>query len=378
MPKIKVLYIAIDSYMGGSTASLLNLIDSVKDEVYPIVLFPEEGIGQACFMERGIECYVYPFIKLCSFQKNRLIDVWNHPWRWHYIKKWRYDRGCVRFVKKVLNGRKVDVVHSNTSPNDIGVLLARNLQAKHVWHVREFCDLDFNFDIYRGLSHLRNLINSAGGRIAISSAIKTHWQMPDKNSWVINDAIRSKNEACCDQTKEKYLLFSAYFMTEPKGTRMAITAFAKSGMAKEGFRLKLMGNCEEGYKKSLLETIRGYGIVDAIDFVPCQTDVKPWFSKATAYIMASECEGLGRVTAEAMFYGCPVVAHATGGTLDLVKDGVTGYLYNTVEKCSQLIQKVCVEDQTEIVLRAQKFAVENLSEEVYGPKIMEVYNSVMK
>ena len=75
MSKIKVLYIAIDSYMGGSTASLLNLIDSVKDEVYPIVLFPEEGIGQACFMERGIECYVYPFIKLNSFQKNRLIDV---------------------------------------------------------------------------------------------------------------------------------------------------------------------------------------------------------------------------------------------------------------------------------------------------------------
>ena len=54
MPKIKVLYIAIDSSMGGSTASLLNLIESVRDEVYPIVLFPEEGVGQSCFMERVI------------------------------------------------------------------------------------------------------------------------------------------------------------------------------------------------------------------------------------------------------------------------------------------------------------------------------------
>ncbi len=377
MEKTLVLYISIDSSLGGSTASLLNLIDSVKDEVYPVVLFPEEGVGQSCFMERGVECYVYPFIKLYRFQKNRLIDVWNHPWRWHYIKKWRYDRGCVRFVKKVLNGRKVDVVHSNTSPNDIGVLLARDLQAKHVWHVREFCDLHFNFDIYKGLPHLRNLINNADARIAISSAIKTHWQMPDKNTWVINDAIRSKNEACYDQTKEKYLLFSAYNMTEAKGTRLAITAFAISGMAKEGFRLKLMGNCEEGYKKSLLETIKGYGIVDAIDFVPCQTDVKPWFSKATAYIMASECEGLGRVTAEAMFYGCPVVAHATGGTLDLVKDGETGFLFNTVEECASLLRIVCTNDNELMILRAQKFAKDNLSQEVYGPRIMDVYKKVL-
>ena len=37
MNKINVLYIAVDSSMGGSTASLYNLIDAVKNEVNPIV-----------------------------------------------------------------------------------------------------------------------------------------------------------------------------------------------------------------------------------------------------------------------------------------------------------------------------------------------------
>ena len=93
--------------------------------------------------------------------------------------------------------------------------------------------------------------------------------------------------------------------------------------------------------------------------------------------MASECEGLGRVTAEAMFYGCPVVAHASGGTLDLVKDGITGYLFHTVDECAKLIRKVCTTDQEQVIMQAQRFAVNNLSQEIYGPKIMEVYESVL-
>ena len=374
---ITVLYVCIDSTLGGSTASLLNLIDTVQDEVYPIVLFPEKGVGQACFVENNIECYVYPFIKLYKFKKNRLIDVWRHPWRWHSIKKWRNEKGCIRFVKDVLKGRQVDIVHSNTSPNDIGVSLAKALRAKHVWHVREFVDTHFHFEIYRGIPHLRDLINHADARIAISSAIKKHWEMPEENTWVINDAVRKMAEACYNPCKDPYVLFSSYNLTEEKGTRMAIEAFAKSGVAEKGFRLVLMGNCKDEYKASLRSTMCEFGVESDIEFVPCQTDVKPWFAHATAYLMASECEGLGRVTAEAMFYGCPVVARATGGTLDLVKNGETGFLFNIVEECAELLREVCARDNESMILRAQEFAKNNLSLEVYGPRIMEVYKSVI-
>ena len=378
MGKITVLYIAIDSSRGGSTASLLNLIDSVKDGVYPIVLFPGEGVGQAYCVENGIESYVYPFVKLYNFKKNRLIDVWKHPWRWHYIKKWRNEKGCVHFVMDVLKGRQVDVVHTNTSPNDIGVRLAKAFGAKHVWHVREFVDLHFHFDIYGGIPRLRKLVNQADARIAISSAIKKHWEMPEKNTWVINNAVRKQADACYCSCKDPCVLFSSYNLTEEKGTRIAIEAFAKSGVAEKGFRLVLMGNCKEEFKTSLQGTACAFGIEDDVEFVPCQKDVKPWFSHATAFLMASECEGLGRVTAEAMFYGCPVIARATGGTLDLVKDGVTGYLFDTIEECARLIQTVCTENQEKIILQAQEFAVNHLSQEVYGPKIMEVYRSVLR
>lgn len=370
-----ILYICPDESLGGSTRSLLNLILSIKDKIQPIVLLPSPNVAYDEFRRNDIETIVHPFIKL--YQRYSWKNVLLHPWRVFLIRFLRQDIACARYVKKYLDGRKIDIVHSNYSPIYTGYVLAKILKAKHICHVREFIDLDFNYNIYGGIPLLRWFVNNADARVAITTAIKKHWQMPIQNTWVINNAILRKEEACYIPEKEKYILYSAYNMTERKGARTAIVAFAKSGMSKNGYILKLVGNCHEDYKSSLLQTLREYGMVNSVEFVPCQKDVKPFFSHATAYLMTSEFEALGRVTAEAMFYGCPVIAHATGGTLDLVKDGETGYLYDTIDDCANLIQKVCAESQERLILQAQDFAINNLSQEIYGPKIMNVYNKVL-
>lgn len=370
-----ILYICPDESLGGSTRSLLNLILSIKDKIQPIVLLPSPNVAYDEFRRNDIETIVHPFIKL--YQRYSWKNVLLHPWRVFLIRFLRQDIACARYVKKYLDGRKIDIVHSNYSPIYTGYVLAKILKAKHICHVREFIDLDFNYNIYGGIPLLRWFVNNADARVAITTAIKKHWQMPIQNTWVINNAILRKEEACYIPEKEKYILYSAYNMTERKGARTAIVAFAQSGMSKKGYILKLVGNCHEEYKSSLLQTLREYGMVNSVEFVPCQKDVKPFFSHATAYLMTSEFEALGRVTAEAMFYGCPVIAHATGGTLDLVKDGETGYLYDTIDDCANLIQKVCAESQERLILQAQDFAINNLSQEIYGPKIMNVYNKVL-
>lgn len=378
MNKITVLYICIDSTMGGSTASLYNLIDSVKKEIYPIVLFPEEGVGYDFFVRHGIECHVYPFVKLHVYRANRLRNIWKRPWRWHYINKMLLDYGCYKFVKRFLSGRRLDIIHSNTSPNDIGAYLSKRLHVKHVWHVREFCDLHFNFNIYRGIPRLKKLICHADARIAISSAIKEHWNLPNKNTWVINDAVRKESDVCFIPNKQRYLLFCSYFITEAKGARIAINAFGESGICTEGYRLKLVGNCDDEFRKSLLDSAQKLGCEEYVDFIPCQSEMKALYSEAGAFIMASKHEGLGRITAEAMFYGCPVIAHASGGTLELIKHGETGWLFNSEKECAMLIRKVCHESQEQIIMKAQQFVLNNLTQEKYGPKIIEVYNHVLK
>ncbi len=52
------------------------------------------------------------------------------------------------------------------------------------------------------------------------------------------------------------------------------------------------------------------------------------FASADVFFLPSRTETLGLVLLEAMASGCPVVAAAAGGILDIVKNGVTGHLYD--------------------------------------------------
>ena len=375
--KLSVLYICTDVMLEGSSASLLNLITATRGKVNPIVLIPDKGSVMDELEKMGVKTIVHPFYCFGGKRK-KLITAIHHPTRtqlYHYLLD---NRRCAEYVKDELIGTHIDLVHSNTTLTTVGINLAKELKVKHVWHVREFLDVDFHITVYRGIPHLRRLINKADARIAISSAIKEHWLMSDNNTWIINDAVRSKNDTVFIPVKDKYLLFCSYHLTEEKGTRVAIIAFAKSGVWKNGFRLKLVGSCDINYRQSLYEMSIKYHVDNYVDFVPNQIDVKPWFSKATAFLMCSDFEGLGRVTAEAMFYGCPVIAHATGGTVDLVKNGETGWLYNSIEECALLITEVCKGKQEDIIHKAQDFVVNNLSEEGYSPKILNVYKTILK
>ena len=100
-------------------------------------------------------------------------------------------------------------------------------------------------------------------------------------------------------------------------------------------------------------------------------------SGATAFLMCSENEGLGRVTVEAMFYGCPVIARNTGGTLDFIEDKVTGLLFSDLGSCVEAMKIVAGGDTTDMVGRAQRFAVGHFSEENYGSALMDVYKRVL-
>ena len=98
--------------------------------------------------------------------------------------------------------------------------------------------------------------------------------------------------------------------------------------------------------------------------------------KATAFLMTSVNEGLGRVTIEAMFYGCLVVARHTGGTLEFLKNGYNGLYFDNDEQLSKILIKVSNKTPIEIINNALKFAIENFSEERYGVRIKRLYSSL--
>lgn len=377
MGKIRILYIS-GSAFGGADKSLLDLIHSVRDNIEPIVLFARDDKAYKVFVQEGIESIVHPFMTVyLPYDYYKMILF--HPQRIRIVKHFLYDIPCRKYVKDVLGGRHVDLVHSNYTLTAFGVQMAKTLKVPHVWHIREYLDKPhFDAKIYLGRERLKKRINSADARVVVSNSCREYWQLKKEDTYTIWDAVCGVNDCCYEKEKQPYILFCSSLLSEVKGVFDAISAYGMSGLKTQGIRLKLVGKSSESVTKQIINTAAEYGCVNSVDIIPIQDDVKPLFAHAMAFVNPSVNEGMGRTTAEAMFYGCPVIAHASGGTLDLIKDNETGYLFKTVDELAVLLKKICMTNQEEVILKAQEFAKNNLSVENYGEKIMEVYEKVLK
>lgn len=371
---INVLYICTDWYsIGGSTGSLVNLISATRNTVSPIVLIHQHGEVEDYIQKLGIETIVSPFFFLWEKPK-RLFTALHHPLRTAFYRRLTMNKKCCEDVVRQLNGRTIGIVHSNTSVSDIGVSLAKQLDAKHVWHVRESLSM---LDIYPygGEKRLHNLINKADARIIISNALADRWRLIDENTYIVHDAVFKKMPALCDTPRKRMVLFCAAQINDFKGAPMAVEAFCQAGL--EGYRLVFAGNCDNGYQKRLMDIAHKYGKEEAIEFVGYKSDLEPLFRLASAFLMCSRFEGLGRVTVEAMAYGCPVVARAEGGTTDFIKHGETGYLFNDMAECVEAL-KLAVLHDSEIVRAAYNLVSVEFTEIIYGTCITDIYKRCLQ
>lgn len=229
-----------------------------------------------------------------------------------------------------------------------------------------------------GWADMRKKLHDSDAVIGITQAVLYHYvDSNEKNAVAIFDAIRCKNEAIVVE-KQKYFLFCSVFLTQGKGYDFAIEAFAASKLYLQGYRLKMIGRAVGIEQQKCVDLVNRLNLSDYIDFIESTDDVRSYMLHATAFLMCSKNEGLGRVTVESMYYGCPVIGRNSGGTVELIKDGITGYLFEDVEDCACKMQYVVTHDNSKLIHDAQQFAVENFAIENYGNKIVDVYNSILK
>lgn len=383
--RMKVLYIksGVDTkdYFGGSSQSLLNLFEALKHsspEVEPIVLFASKGKVYDRFVESGIQCYVHRFESI-TINRLSLKHLLLHPWRAHFARWLRYDLPCILYARKIIRENNIEIIHTNDYNSSLGRSLQRVLKVKHVWHIRSFAGIGrINIEFAGGRKRHKRRIDAADARIVISSKCKEAWGFKNENTYVLLNAVRSVDDCCHIKEKQPYILFCAYDITLEKGALAAVCAYGLSKLAGSGIRLRFVGNVTDPIRQDILSKAREYDCAGEIDFLPVQDDIKPQYAHATAYLNPSVNEGMGRTTAEAMFFGCPVVAHASGGALDLIRHGQTGYLFHNVEECASLLREVCTNGQDKIIEAAQDFARQNLSIENYGDKILAVYGKLLR
>lgn len=381
MRKLNVLYIIQDVTMGGTSNSMLNLIHSVKDTVNPIVLLREYGPVYEKYKDEGIETIIIPFPLNLDFLKK------NGNFFLYQITEARQMRGYLKFehesVRKalgLLRERKIDIVHSASSAVTLGFGLSRKLEAKHVWHIREFIDFDFGTRPVLGFNLTKAMIHRADYAIAITKPVYKHWGLEKMNhrSSVLWNAVRSQREISFCENKENYFLFCSAQLTKEKGVFSAIRAFIASGINTKGYKLKIIGDAPDPtIRNELSKILDSLDCRNSIDFLGFQDDVKPFMCKAKGLLMTSFNEAMGRTTVEAMFYGCPVIGRNSGGTAEIVDNNVNGFLFNTEQECANLIRNLSERTPINIINNAFAHVKDNFTEETYGVKIKDIYKKVL-
>ena len=132
--------------------------------------------------------------------------------------------------------------------------------------------------------------------------------------------------------------------------------------------LTLLGDGED--REKIKNAIKANNADSYIFTLGLKKNVEDYLKKSDIYVSASKTEGLPLSILEAMACGLPVVATDAGGTRDIVKDGINGFLIevdNEVEMKAALqqlinnkqLRKACSAKSREI---AEQWSVEKCTQ----------------
>lgn len=110
-----------------------------------------------------------------------------------------------------------------------------------------------------------------------------------------------------------------------KRTDIAVAAFARSGLAEQGWCLRIVG--DGSLRSQLQQQAADLGIGSAAEFLGMRADVPELMARAALMLAPCPIEGLGLGVLEAMAAHLPVVASAAGGHLETLPQPAQQYSF---------------------------------------------------
>jgi L-malate glycosyltransferase len=379
MPQLKPIILFVtheQTKIGGSSLSLVNLIRGISDHYHSIVIAPKNGIVSNYFRNLGIETHVFRYE--LSFTDTKGLVRWA-SFLPRLIRDLFLNKMAIKAIRDKFRMMNVALVHSNSSAVDIGPELAKNLGCVHVWHLREFLNRDFGFNPKFGWVRFRKQIRKADQIICVSSAIASHFELQDsKNAHVIHNAVHEKMDRLISRSKEKYLLFAGG-TNKAKGIDDAIRGFRDISLLDDELILKVVGYIEDKKIDQIRLQVKSLGLQGKVEFLGFISNMSVFFEKAQCLLMCSPSEGMGRVTVEAMFFGCPVIGFANAGTLELIKHQETGMLYKNASEIVECYKWLAGDDvrRNTVIRDAFEYAQMNFTEDEYAKKIKKLYQECL-
>jgi glycosyltransferase involved in cell wall biosynthesis len=237
--------------------------------------------------------------------------------------------------------------------------------------------MDYNLNILFGKNYLKNLFKKSDISICVSESIKQYFEL--KKSYVIYNGVLPMTDCEILFDKDDYFLFAGSLFPE-KGIYQLLKAYVEFSKINLTTSLNICGTGNDENINRIKRIINQAGLKDRIKLLGYRNDVTKLLKKAKACIVASHYEAFGRITAEAMLLGCPVIGKASEGTLEIIKDERFGLLFNTEEELKNAMIYITEPANREKISMMINFSKERadllFTQEELCKNILELYGNL--
>lgn len=378
---MKVLYVTHKPNLTGANRSLLDILDGLdRTVVEPVVLVNRKGPLLSELKVRGVP-YHYAFLPPALNSDNPVLNA---------IKKLLnskpFNRLAVLSVKAQMKNISPDLVHNNSLLVSAGMEGARELKIPYLCHFRDFLWEDHH-RVHLYPDRVHGLIADADEVLSISNAVKEKFQpFTDKDIKVLWDGVHTEEYLEPVKPvlqKDTVELLLAGRMNEGKGQLEAVKALELAMKeSPKPLHLTLVGTVgDPSYVEHLKNYVTSHGLTN-VDVLEFSKDIKGLRQKADIGLTCSVSEGLGRVTVENMLASLFVITTDTAGSLEIMKEGTTGILYQAGHP-EDLAEKILwaiahKEEANQMVRQGREYAKETFDCGVYSRKLQAIYKDMLK
>lgn len=363
--KTKILFVSHESGIGGSTVSLVSLIQGLKEEdkLSIKVLIPNsKGKAAELLKKKNIE------FKKMTYRRNykRISQKYTLKFRIFDLLNTIAVKKICAYIKK----EKIDIVCSNSTGVDVGAMAARLAGVPHIYYVREFMEKDHKCE-YRNKKRMKNLLENSEHLVFISNAIKDYYLSQYEineyntstffNGFIVQDYLIENHEIM--QNNDIQIIQVGSF-SDGKGTLDTINMLYQLNQSGfKNWKMEFVGKGTKEYVEKMRERIVNYNMGSQITISEFCLDIKRKLAEKDILIMNSVSEGFGRVTVEGMLAGCLIVGRNQAGTKEIIKNNINGFTFNSKEEFLDIILQIKYQKEKYIYLakQGQKDALEKFN-----------------
>jgi glycosyltransferase involved in cell wall biosynthesis len=220
--------------------------------------------------------------------------------------RWLPGGGALESVRSVLRLGRSDIAHAHMTAAEAVAVATRRVHGAPVVSTRHFA-------ARRGASRGGRILApwiaaNLAAEIAIGEFVAVNIER--RPSAVVPSGV-PESPCLWDAASRSVLVLQR--LDAEKDTLTALRAWQASGLAGEGWSLRVVG---EGAQRQQLEQFVSAEAIEAVTFTGWTDDVVAEHRRAGMMLATAPAEPLGLAVLEAMAAGIPVVASASGGHLE--------------------------------------------------------------